>query len=36
MALENKGIPTIVICTEPFLNSAFRHASVFGRKGVQP
>jgi len=36
MALENRGIPTIVICTEPFLNSAYRHASVFGRKGFQP
>jgi len=36
MALENKGVPTIVICTDPFLNSAYRHASVFGRKGFQP
>jgi len=36
MALENRGIPTIVICTDPFLNSAYRHAQVFGRKGFQP
>ncbi|MEE2948705.1 MAG: hypothetical protein VX707_01060 [Chloroflexota bacterium] len=36
MALENRGVPTIVICTDPFLNSAYRHASVFGRKGFQP
>jgi len=36
MALENRGIPTIVICTEPFLNSAYRHSNVFGRKGFQP
>ena len=36
MALENRGIPTIVICTDPFLDSAHRHASVFGRKGFQP
>ena len=36
MALENRGIPTIVICTEPFMNAAYRHASIFGRKGFQP
>ena len=36
MTLENNGIPTIVICTEPFLNAAYRHASFFGRKGFQP
>ena len=36
MTLENKGIPTIVICTEPFLNAAYKHASFFGRKGFQP
>lgn len=36
MALENRGIPTIVICTEPFLNSAYMHAKVFGRKDFQP
>ena len=36
MALENRGIPTFVICTDPFLDSAYRHAKVFGRKGFQP
>ncbi len=36
MALENQGVPTIVICTDPFLDSAHRHAKVFGRKGFQP
>ena len=36
MALENRGVPTIVICTDPFLNSAYRHAKVFGRQGFQP
>ncbi len=36
MALENRGVPTIVICTDPFLNSAYMHAKVFGRKGFQP
>ena len=36
MALENRGVPTIVICTEPFLDSAHLHAKVFGRKGFQP
>ncbi len=36
MSLENKGIPTIVICTEPFLNAAYRHAGFLGRKGFQP
>ncbi|MQF96093.1 MAG: hypothetical protein FI717_10770 [SAR202 cluster bacterium] len=29
-------MPTIVLCTDPFLNSAHRHASVFGRRGFQP
>ena len=36
MALENLGIPTVVICTDPFLDSAFRHARTFGRGGFQP
>ena len=36
MALENRGIPTLVICTTPFLNSAFTHARTFGRKGFSP
>ena len=36
MTLENLGIPTIVICTEPFLNSAHLQARTFGRRGFQP
>ncbi len=36
MALENLGIPTVVICTDPFLNSAFRHARTFGRGDFRP
>ena len=36
MSLENRGIPTVVICTGPFLNSANLHARVFGRSGFQP
>ena len=27
MTLENRGVPTVVLCTDPFLNSAFRHAN---------
>jgi len=36
MTLENRGVPTVVICTGPFLNSANLHARVFGRPGFQP
>ncbi len=36
MTLENLGIPTVVICTDPFLNSAFRHANNFGRRDFRP
>ena len=36
MTLENRGIPTVVLCTDPFLNSAFRHANTFGRKDFWP
>ncbi len=36
MTLENRGVPTVVLCTDPFLNSAFRHASTFGRKDFLP
>ena len=36
MTLENRGIPTVVICTQPFLNSAHVHARTFGRGGFQP
>jgi len=36
MTLENRGIPTVVICTEPFLNSAHLQARTFGRPDFQP
>ena len=36
MTLENRGIPTVVLCTDPFLNSAFRHANTFGRQDFRP
>lgn len=36
MTLEGRGIPTVVICTTPFLNSAHVHARTFGRTGFQP
>ena len=36
MALENLGIPTVVVCTEPFLDSALLHARTFGRPNFQP
>ena len=36
MSLENRGVPTVVLCTDPFLNSAFRHANSFGRKDFRP
>ena len=36
MTLENRGIPAVVICTNPFLNSAHIHAKTFKREGFQP
>jgi len=36
MTLENLGVPTVVLCTDPFLNSAFRHANTFGRRDFLP
>jgi len=36
MSLENRGIPTVVICTEPFVNSANIHSQMFGRPGFKP
>ena len=36
MSLENRGIPTVVICTGPFLDSANIHARIYGRSGFQP
>ncbi len=36
MTFENRGIPTVVICTEPFLDSALLQAKSFGQPGFQP
>ena len=36
MALENRGIPTVVVCTAPFVDSAHIHARVLGRPDFQP
>ncbi len=36
MTLENLGIPTVVICTGPFMDSAFIQSRSFGNGGFQP
>ena len=36
MSLENRGIPTVVICTDPFVNSANVHSQMFGRSDFKP
>ncbi len=36
MALENRGIPTVVVCTGPFEDSALLHARTFGRPRFHP
>ncbi len=36
MTLENLGIPTVVICTGPFMDSAFIQSRTFGNEGFQP
>ena len=36
MALENRGVPTVVVCTSPFLDSAHTHARMLGHSGFQP
>jgi hypothetical protein len=30
LAFEDRGIPTVLLCTEPFMNSAREHAEAFG------
>jgi hypothetical protein len=30
LTLEDRGIPTVLLCTEPFMNSALDHADAFG------
>ena len=36
MSLENLGIPTVVICTEPFTNASLLHAKNLGNGAFQP
>ena len=36
MTLENRGIPTVVVCTAPFISSALLHARTFGRPDFKP
>ena len=36
MTLENRGIPTVVVCTGPFTDSAHLHARMLGRDGFRP
>ena len=36
MTLENRGVPTVVVCTGPFIDSAHLHARMLGREGFQP
>ena len=35
LALEDHGIPTVLLCTEPFMNSACDHAAAFGNPDYQ-
>jgi hypothetical protein len=30
LAFEDRGIPTVLLCTEPFMDSAREHAAAFG------
>ena len=35
LALEDRGIPTVLLCTEPFMNSTRDHAAAFGNPDFQ-
>jgi hypothetical protein len=35
LALEDRGIPTVLLCTDPFMNSAGDHAEAFGNPDYQ-
>jgi hypothetical protein len=35
LAFEDRGIPTVLLCTEPFMNSANDHAAAFGNPDYQ-
>jgi hypothetical protein len=30
LTFEDRGIPTVLLCTDPFMNSAADHAAAFG------
>jgi hypothetical protein len=33
--LESRGVPTIVLCTTPFMNAAAAHARMLGRSDIR-
>jgi hypothetical protein len=35
LVFEDRGIPTVLLCTEPFMNSAREHAEAFGNPDYQ-
>ncbi|HSF31610.1 MAG TPA: hypothetical protein VLK82_14200 [Candidatus Tectomicrobia bacterium] len=35
LAFEERGIPTVLLCTEPFIDSACEHAAAFGNPEYQ-
>lgn len=35
LAFEDRGIPTVLLCTEPFMNSAREHAEGFANPDYQ-
>jgi hypothetical protein len=35
LAFEDRGIPTVLLCTEPFMNSAREHAEAFANPDYQ-
>jgi hypothetical protein len=35
LAFEDRGIPTVLLCTEPFLDSARHHAEAYGSPAYQ-
>ena len=35
LGFEDRGIPTVLLCTEPFMNSALDHAEAFGNPVYQ-
>jgi len=35
LAFEDRGIPTVLLCTEPFVDSAQEHAEMYGNPDYQ-